>query len=173
MNFLDKLADIDTFIFDVDGVMTDGFVLINEDGDLFRKMNTKDGYALRFALDKGYRIFIITGGKSISLFKRLHNLGIPEHHIFMDAQDKVPVLTQLVKNQSLDLSKSVYMGDDLPDYPCMRLVHLPCCPKDAVVEIRELAAYVSNHEGGKGCVRDIIEKVLRVQNNWFQPNKNQ
>jgi 3-deoxy-D-manno-octulosonate 8-phosphate phosphatase (KDO 8-P phosphatase) len=167
MSFLDKLQDISTFIFDVDGVLTDGSVLVQEDGSLLRTMNIKDGLAIKQANSKGYQIFIITGGKSPGLLIRLTNLGIPKENIFMDAQEKGIIFRELINTKRIDPAKAAYMGDDIPDYLPMRLVYLPACPKDAVHEIKAISQYVSPFDGGKGCVRDLLEKVMRVQANWF------
>jgi 3-deoxy-D-manno-octulosonate 8-phosphate phosphatase (KDO 8-P phosphatase) len=166
MSFLEKLHDISCFIFDVDGVLTDGSVHVQEDGSLLRTMNIKDGYAIRHAVDKGYAIFIITGGKSTGVQSRLVNLGIPKENIFMAVQEKGKLMSELLKSKKIDPEKAVYMGDDIPDYAPMRLVNLPCCPKDAVPEVKAVSQYVSAFDGGKGCVRDILEKVMRVQGNW-------
>jgi 3-deoxy-D-manno-octulosonate 8-phosphate phosphatase (KDO 8-P phosphatase) len=167
MSFLNKLNNIQNFIFDIDGVFTDGSVLIQDDGSLLRMMNTKDGFALKYASQQGYEIFVITGGKSPGVLTRLELLGVKKENIFTDCHDKLSVLKQLVAERNLDLSKSAYMGDDIPDYGPMCYVHLPCCPADAIPEIRALAQYVSPINGGNGCVRDLLEKVMKVQGKWF------
>ena len=167
MSFLNKLNNIQNFIFDIDGVFTDGSVLIQDDGSLLRMMNTKDGFALKHASQQGYEIFVITGGKSPGVLIRLELLGVKKENIFTDCHDKLSVLKQLVAERNLDLSKSAYMGDDIPDYGPMCYVHLPCCPADAIPEIRALAQYVSPINGGNGCVRDLLEKVMKVQGKWF------
>ncbi len=167
MNFLDKLNNIQNFFFDIDGVFTDGTVLIQEDGSLLRTMNTKDGFALKHAVTQGYNIFIITGGKSLGVFYRLASLGVKKENIFFDCHDKLAALKQIVEERSLDLSKTVYMGDDIPDYGPMCYVHLPSCPADAIPEIKSVAQYVSPYNGGHGCVRDLLEKVMKVQGKWF------
>lgn len=164
MSYLDKLHSISTFIFDVDGVFTDSLLHISEDGTLQRRMNTRDGFAVKVALEKGYKIIIITGGKSEGVRKRLHNLGVRDIHL--GARNKREVLDDLVDLHDLELDRSLYMGDDLPDYDCMRLVHLAVCPNDAAPEIQRISHFVSPIEGGKGCVRDIIERVLKVQGQW-------
>lgn len=164
MSFLDKLHDISTFIFDVDGVLTDGSVYAFEDGSLIRKMHTKDGYALRRAVKQGYKIIIITGGSSEGAVKRLRDLGIQEVHYGI--KNKLALLKQLIDSHEIDLGRILYMGDDLPDYECMRLCHLATCPSDAVPEVRAISQYVSHLGGGQGCVRDVVEKVLRVQGKW-------
>ncbi|WMX16762.1 MULTISPECIES: HAD family hydrolase [unclassified Aureispira] len=166
MSFLDKLHDIDTIILDVDGVLTDSSVYIFEDGVLMRKMNVRDGYAIKYAISKGYRLIIITGGKSEGVIKRLQNLGVQE--IYSGMQDKLEAMDELIEIYGLDLSSTVYMGDDLPDYEPLRLVHLPTCPANAAPEIREICQYISPFKGGEGCVRDLIEKILKVQGKWIE-----
>jgi len=166
MSFLDKLADITTFVLDVDGVLTDSSVYILENGVLMRKMNTRDGYAIKYAINQGYRFIVITGGKSQGVIKRLNNLGVKE--IYSGVQDKLEVMDDLIETNQIDLSRAVYMGDDLPDYESMRLVHLAACPNNAAPEIRDICHYISPYKGGEGCVRDLIEKVLRVQKQWVE-----
>ncbi len=167
MNTLEKFHDIRTFIFDVDGVMTDGLVHVLDDGSLLRNMHVRDAYAIRRAVEKGYRIIVITAGKSMGVRLRLEELGIRE--IYADIRDKLAVLTDLVVHHGLDLGESLYMGDDLPDYQAMCKVHFPVCPADAVREIIGISQYVSPYRGGGGCVREVIEKVLTLHGHWFSP----
>ena len=169
MSYLDKLHDIDTFIFDVDGVLTDSSVYIFEDGVLMRKMSVKDGYALRYALQQGYRIIIITGGRSEGVIKRLEKLGITE--IYSGVQRKIEVIDDLIAYHDLDVSKTAYMGDDLPDYEALRVVHLATCPANAVAEIKAICQFISPINGGAGCVRDLIEKILKAQEKWHPAGK--
>jgi 3-deoxy-D-manno-octulosonate 8-phosphate phosphatase (KDO 8-P phosphatase) len=164
MNLLEAFKDIHTFIFDVDGVLTDGSLLITEKGELLRTMNVKDGYAMKHALDKGYRICIITGGNSVGVNSRLKALGITEIHSGIGK--KIATYNQVIEHLQLDEGGILYLGDDIPDYEVMRRVGLPACPADAVQEIIEIANYISPFKGGQGCVRDVIEKVLRLQNKW-------
>ncbi|BDS09874.1 KdsC family phosphatase [Aureispira anguillae] len=166
MSFLDKLHDIDTIILDVDGVLTDSSVYILEDGVLMRKMNTRDGYAIQYAIKKGYRVIIITGGKSQGVIKRLQNLGVQE--IYSGMKDKLEAIDELIEVYGLDLARSAYMGDDLPDYEPLRLVGLSTCPANAAPEIREICQYISPFKGGEGCVRDLFEKILKVQGKWIE-----
>lgn len=166
MNHLEKFRDIKTFIFDVDGVLTDGNLMVLENGSLLRQMNIRDGYAIRRAIGAGYKVCIITGGKSLGVESRLSNLGVED--IFSGVQDKIPVYETLVEKYQLDESAILYMGDDLPDYKVMRKVGLPCCPSDAAPEIIDVSQYVSSKQGGKGCVRDVIEKVLRLNYLWLE-----
>ncbi|MFK7809788.1 MAG: KdsC family phosphatase [Saprospiraceae bacterium] len=165
MNFLAKLRDIDTFVLDVDGVLTDSKMLITESGELLRSMNVRDGFALKKAVRAGYKVVIITGGKSRGVRSRLQNLGITD--IYDGVQEKKPVLSAYLKNSNTDPTSVLYMGDDLPDYHAMRLCGLPACPHDAAHEILSFARYVSPLKGGEGCVRDVIEKVMRLHNRWL------
>lgn len=164
ISYKQLLPKIHTLIFDVDGVLTNGMVTIMPDGALIRQMNIKDGYALKTALDKGLNVCIISGGKNEGVRTRLANLGIKD--IYLGAHDKVQQYNELVKKYNLKPENVMYMGDDIPDYPVMKLVGLPCCPIDAAPEIQGVSKYISNKKGGEGCVRDIIEQVLRVQGKW-------
>jgi 3-deoxy-D-manno-octulosonate 8-phosphate phosphatase (KDO 8-P phosphatase) len=168
MNYLEKFKTIDTLIFDVDGVLTNSQLLVTEAGELLRSMNTRDGYALKKAVKSGYRVVIITGGKSAGVTKRLQGLGITD--IYVGVQNKIEVFRQYVHENQLDTANILYMGDDLPDYDVMRLVGLPACPHDAAQEILEIAQYVSPKDGGAGCVRDVIEKVLKLAGKWNVDN---
>lgn len=164
MNLLEKFARIKSFVFDVDGVLTDGNLLILEDGQMARKMNIKDGYALQLALKKGYNILIISGGNSEAVRERLNRLGVKDVHL--KVQDKRPVLNQFLHEKQLNIEEMLYMGDDIPDYDVMQSGILPCAPADAAHEIIGISEYVSPLKGGFGCVRDVIEKVLRIRGDW-------
>jgi 3-deoxy-D-manno-octulosonate 8-phosphate phosphatase (KDO 8-P phosphatase) len=166
MNTLDKFTDIRNFVFDVDGVMTDGIVHVLDDGALLRQMHVRDAYALRRAVETGYRVVVISAGKSEGVRLRLQELGITEIHL--NVRDKLPVLMDLIRQHGLDPGETLYMGDDLPDFPPMAYVHFPVCPADAVREIFEISQYISPFKGGEGCVRDVIEKVLTLHGNWFE-----
>jgi 3-deoxy-D-manno-octulosonate 8-phosphate phosphatase (KDO 8-P phosphatase) len=167
-NFPDILSKITTFIFDVDGVLTDGSVVLFPDGEQVRTMNIKDGFALQLAVKKGYKIAIISGGKSEAVKKRLQGLGIFD--IYMGQSDKLDAYLELLSIYNLQPDEIAYMGDDLPDYQILEKVALKTCPADAANEILGLANYVSPYKGGEGCVRDIIEKVMRAQDKWFNPD---
>jgi 3-deoxy-D-manno-octulosonate 8-phosphate phosphatase (KDO 8-P phosphatase) len=158
------LSQINTLIFDVDGVLTNGIVTVLSNGELIRQMNIKDGYALRTAVNAGLRVCIITGGKNEGVKIRLENLGIKD--VYMGAHDKIEQYHELVDMYNLQSENVLYMGDDVPDYPVMKLVGLACCPNDAATEIQQIAKYISDKKGGEGCVRDIIEQILRVQGKW-------
>lgn len=164
MNQLEKFRDVHTFIFDVDGVFTNNEILILEGGELLRKMNVRDGYAVKKAIQAGYRVAIITGGSSEGVRKRLEALGIKD--IYVGRQEKMEAYDQFVLEYDLNPLGILYMGDDFPDRPVMRRVGLPTCPSDAIPEILEFVDYISPYKGGDGCVRDVIEKVMRLQNKW-------
>lgn len=163
-SYKEYLHQISTFIFDVDGVFTDGSLHITTTGEMHRTMNVKDGYAVRAALDAGYKVCIISGGTDEGVRKRLEALGVAD--VFLGAHQKTEVFKKYMKTHSLDNEEVLYMGDDIPDYPVLKLVGLACCPQDAVQEIKAISHYVSHKNGGKGCVRDVIEQVLKVQNKW-------
>ncbi len=167
MNQLEKFAEITTFFFDIDGVFTDNNLLITDQGEFLRVMNVRDGYAVKRAIRAGYRIIVITGGSSPGVTERLKSLGIEEIHT--GREKKLEVFERIVEASEMEPQEILYLGDDLPDYPVMKRVGLPCCPADAVPEILELAKYVSPYRGGEGCVRDVIEKVMRIQNLWTVP----
>jgi len=158
------LKEITTFIFDVDGVLTDGSVLITSEGELLRKMNIQDGYALKTAIQKGYNICIITGGSNEGVRLRLKGLGITD--IYMGAHRKEEFLREYLDIYSINTEHVLYMGDDLPDIPAMGMIRIPTCPQNAAPEVKAISKYVSHRSGGDGCVRDIIEQVLKVRGDW-------
>jgi 3-deoxy-D-manno-octulosonate 8-phosphate phosphatase (KDO 8-P phosphatase) len=162
--FKEELSKIKAFVFDVDGVLSHNVLSLSPDGDPVRTANMKDGYAIMFAIRSGYPIGIITGGKTQDTRGRLDRLGITQ--IYMGTLDKVPCLMEFLKNNELTADEVLYMGDDIPDYNVMTKVGLPVCPNDAAPEIREISAYISHHNGGEGCVRDVIEQVMRAQGKW-------
>ena len=164
MNNLEIFGTIHTFIFDVDGVFTNSQVLVMQDGQLLRQMNIRDGYAVKRAVQEGYRVVIISGGKSEGVRIRLQNLGVPD--VYIGIQDKLDTYEEVVHMYDLDEGGILYMGDDLPDYDVMRRVGLPTCPANAAYEIKAIAQYISPLDGGDGCVRDVIEKVLRLNGKW-------
>ena len=163
-NYKTLLPNIKTFIFDVDGVLTDGKILITNEGELLRSFDTKDGYAMKCALVQGYKIVIITGGRNQGVEDRFKELGVFD--IYMGAHHKIDAYQDLMDNYDLDPETILYVGDDIPDIPVMEKVGLGCCPSDAVSDVKAMANYVSHKKGGEGCVREIIEQVLRVQGKW-------
>jgi len=163
-SYKEYLEHITTFIFDVDGVLTDGTVTITTTGEMLRRMNIKDGYALKTAIDKGFNICVISGGSNEGVRQRLKGLGIKD--IYLGAHNKIEQLNEYLNIYNIETKNVLYMGDDIPDVPVMKLVGLPCCPQDAVAEIKAISKYISHKNGGKGAVRDIIEQVLKVQEKW-------
>ena len=163
-SYKEFLPQISTLIFDVDGVLTNGMVTVFPNGELVRHMNIKDGYALKTAVDAGLNVCIISGGNNEGVRTRLANLGIKD--IYLGAHDKIKQYNEIVKKYNLQPENILYMGDDIPDYPVMKLVGLACCPNDAAPEIQGISNYISYKKGGDGCARDIIEQVLRVQGKW-------
>jgi 3-deoxy-D-manno-octulosonate 8-phosphate phosphatase (KDO 8-P phosphatase) len=166
-NFKEKLKDIKAFVFDVDGVFSEN-VILDASGDMMRFMNVKDGFAVKTAVDKGFRIAVITGGFSKSVIKRFADLGVAD--IVINSKNKADDYNEFCKKYALKKEQILYMGDDIPDYEPMKMSGLAACPSDAVEEIQNISHYVSDKEGGKGCVRDIIEQVLRAQALWFSFN---
>ncbi|NBB88950.1 MAG: HAD hydrolase family protein [Bacteroidetes bacterium] len=161
---LHKLERIKHFVFDVDGVFTNSQLLLTENGDLLRSMSTRDGLSIKIALRMGYGISIITGGKSNGVRKRLSGLGVSS--IYTDVEDKLTVFKDLIESENINREQVLFMGDDLPDIAPMQRAGLACCPFDAAEEIKKIADYITASGGGKGCVREIVEKVLRIQSNW-------
>ncbi len=164
MNTYEKFCHIDTLIFDVDGVWTNGELHITEAGELLRTMNAKDGFAGNKAMRSGYKLIFITGGISVGVEDRLTKLGASEVHIGI--RDKSKLFDELVSQGKIDPKKSLYMGDDVPDIGPMKKVLLSTCPNDAVIDVLEVSDYISPYKGGQGCVRDVIERVLRSQDKW-------
>ncbi len=165
---LDQFQTIKAFIFDVDGVFTDGKVIATASGELLRSFSIKDGYALQLAVKKGYPVAIISGSKGESVEKRFSALGV--QHIYLSVGDKVEVMQQFLAAHNLGLHEVLYMGDDIPDFQAMKLVGLPTCPQDAVPEIKSISTYISPFVGGNCAVRDVIEKVMKLQGKWFDPH---
>ncbi len=164
MNVLELFEPVKVFILDIDGVLTDGMLHVQEDGELLRRMNIKDGYALQLAIRKGYQVWVISGGKTIAAQKRLNKLGVTE--VYVAVEDKIALLQQLIDKGGHGKEQLLYMGDDMPDLKAMMLCGLRTCPEDAVADIRQIAHYISPVKGGFGCVRDVIEKVLRINGHW-------
>lgn len=165
-SYKELMNHIKAFVFDVDGVLTDGTVHVAEDGQLLRHMNIKDGYAMKAAVDKGYPVCIISGGSNEGVRVRLQNLGITS--IYLGISDKVEKLYEFCDGYEIKPEEVLYMGDDIPDYLVMQKVGLPTCPQDASPEIKAISNYISHKNGGKGAVRDVIEQVLKVQGKWME-----
>ena len=163
-NFKEIIADVEAFIFDVDGVMTDGKIIPIADGDFIRCYYAKDGYALAYAAKHGCNICVISGGFGKNLESRMNRLGIK--HSYLGCMDKIAALEDFVAKTGVNLDNAIYMGDDIPDLECMKRVGVPVAPADACSEVLDAAMYISEYNGGAGAVRDIIEQVLRVQGKW-------
>src|SRR6218665_1004011 len=158
------MNDITTFIFDVDGVLTDSSVHITPTGEMLRIMNIRDGYAMKAAVESGYNVCIISGGSNEGVRIRLRNLGITDIHLA--APNKVDTFKEYIELYNIKPEQVLYMGDDIPDYHVMQLVGLPACPQDATPEIKAISNYISHKNGGKVAVRDVIEQVMKVQEKW-------
>lgn len=168
-NFKEDIAKVEAFVFDVDGVFTDGGIIPLANGDFIRKYNAKDGYAVAYAVKHGYKVVIISGGRGETLAKRFKHLNVSELHI--DVSDKLSCLNEIIERNGWNRENVLFMGDDIPDLECMRAVGLPVAPADAAWECIEASRYVSEFAGGQGCVRDIIEQVLRAHGVWAKDSE--
>lgn len=166
--FLQKLKAVTTLIFDVDGVLTTGDIIASESGELLRTFNIKDGYALQLAVKRGFHVCIISGGRGLAMEKRFAGLGIPD--VFLGVADKVSVFESYLEKYNINAADVLYMGDDIPDLKVMQLVGIPTCPADASNDIKVICSYISPFNGGKTAVRDVIEKVMKLQGKWFDEN---
>ena len=164
MTYKERLNKITTFIFDIDGVLTNGDVMIYKD-EIVRTLNSRDGFSIQLAEKMGFNVFVISGGSSEPVKIRLENLGVKE--VFLRSVNKVNIYESLLEKYNLTDEEILYMGDDLPDYKVMQRVGCATCPQDAAVEIKEISHYQSPFYGGRFAVRDVIEQTLRVQNKWF------
>lgn len=160
-----KLSNIRTFIFDVDGVLTSGAVLVTEEGHMLRSVNIKDGYALQHAVKQGYNIAIISGGNSKGMYHRFHGLGITE--IYLGQKSKTEAFEKVLRDFKVEASEVAYIGDDMPDLPVLKKAGLPCCPADASADIREICNYITDAAGGQGVAREILEKTMKLQGTWW------
>ncbi|WP_333663805.1 HAD-IIIA family hydrolase [Chishuiella changwenlii] len=165
ISYKEKLNNINTVILDVDGVLTDGNLILLPTGEMVRTMNTRDGYAMQLAIKQGIKIAVITGGRDEAVVSRLKYLGLTD--IYINKRDKVDAFQDLIFSYGLNPDEIAYMGDDYPDLAVMSLVGLPCCPNDACMDVRKASEYISPENGGRGCVRDLLEQILKVQNKWY------
>ena len=168
-NFKEDIARVEAIVLDVDGVMTDGGIIPTPDGDFIRRYNAKDGYAIASAIREGLKICIISGGRGRMLENRLQMLGVTRY--YLNCMDKVTAIREFATDHNVDLENVIYMGDDIPDLECMRMVGIPVAPADGCSEVLETAMYISEYNGGAGAVRDIIEQVLRVKGIWALDSK--
>jgi len=164
-NFKEGLQNIKAFVFDVDGVFTDGTVYLFPQGEFLRAVNIKDGYAVQHAVKQGYHVAIISGGTSEAVRERFKRLGLTD--IYLGASHKMEAFEDFYFKYDLDPGEILYMGDDIPDLEVMQKVGMPTCPADAVEEIKQAAKYISNYSGGQGCVRDVMEQVMKLHGKWL------
>ena len=162
--FLEKLKNISAFVLDVDGVLTNGMLLATESGEFLRQFNIKDGYALQLAVKRGFKIAVVSGARSKGVEYRLRGLGISDIYLGLDS--KVAAYNEFLEKNGLLPEQVLFMGDDIPDLELMKMAGLAVCPADAVEEIKAVSHYISPKNGGDSCVRDVIEKVLKIQNLW-------
>lgn len=163
-SYKEIMNDITTFIFDIDGVLTDGSVFVTNEGEILRTMNIRDGYALKAAVESGYNVCVISGGSNEGVRVRLRNLGITDIHL--GTPDKVETYKEYIELYNIKPEQVLYMGDDIPDFHVMKLVGLPTCPQDASPEIKAISKYISHKNGGKGAAREVIEQVMKVHGKW-------
>ena len=164
--FLEKLKYIRAILLDVDGVLTNGNLLLTESGEQLRQFNIKDGYALQLAVKRGIKIAALSGARSKGVEHRLRGLGIQD--VFLGLDSKIEVYKNYLAQHNLATEEVLFVGDDMPDLQVMTMAGLAVCPADAVEEIKAISHYISPKNGGEGCVRDIVEKVLKIQNLWFE-----
>lgn len=164
-SYKELMNDITTFVFDVDGVLTDSSVVVTTDGEILRTMNIRDGYAMKAAVENGYNVCVISGGSNEGVRVRLRNLGITDIHL--GTPDKVETFKEYIELYNIKPEQVLYMGDDIPDYYVMKLVGLPTCPQDACPEIKTISKYISHKNGGKAAARDVIEQVMKVHGKWM------
>jgi len=163
-SYKEIMNTITTFVFDVDGVLTDGMVHVTQEGEILRNMNVRDGFAIKVAIESGYKVCVISGGKNEGVRLRLQTLGVTD--IYLGVFDKVEIFEEYMDIYQINSKQVLYMGDDIPDYHVMKLVGLPTCPQNAVPEIKSISEYISHKNGGEGAVRDVIEQVMKVQEKW-------
>ena len=163
--FKEELMKVKAFVFDVDGVLSKATQVLSPDGETVRTSNLKDGFALVYAVRIGYPVCIITGGKTVEVIKRCEKIGIK--NLYAGSLRKLPSLYDFLEKNNLKAEEVMYMGDDLPDYPAMKIVGVPVCPRDAATEIKEISHYISDKDGGDGCIRDVLEQVMRAQGKWI------
>ncbi len=163
---MNNFTNIKAFAFDVDGVLTDGGILADLNGELYRTFDSKDGMAIRMAVMKGYHLAIITGGRSESIRKRFASCGIKSEDVYLGSRAKIEDFEDFCNRHGLQEDEVMYFGDDLPDIPVMVACGCGVCPSDAVDEVKEIADHISTRPGGKGCARETIELVLKAKGEW-------
>ena len=163
--FKQQLKHIEAFVFDNDGVFTNGTVFLMPGGEQVRTASTRDGYAVQHATKCGMRIAMISGGHSKEVVRRMNGLGVTE--VIMGASEKLGEFEKLCQRWGLGPEQVCYMGDDIPDLPVLAAAGLACCPHDAAPEVRSASNYVSPVPGGAGCVRDVLEQAMKVKGLWM------
>jgi 3-deoxy-D-manno-octulosonate 8-phosphate phosphatase (KDO 8-P phosphatase) len=164
-NFKEDLARVKAFVFDIDGVLSLQTISLNSFGVPNRTVNLRDGYAVQLAIKKGYLVAVISGSNSREYLKRLKQLGVKD--VYLNSRSKVDHFNAFLKKHNLERSEVLFMGDDIPDYEVMKVAGVAVCPSDADSEIKQVASYISDKKGGEGCVRDVVEQVLRLHNKWM------
>jgi 3-deoxy-D-manno-octulosonate 8-phosphate phosphatase (KDO 8-P phosphatase) len=164
-NFTEDLQKIKAFVFDIDGVLSGQTITLDMNGNPMRSINLRDGYALQLAIKNGYKICVISGGNSLPFKKRLTSLGV--EHVYLGVSEKSSIMGEFMESLNLEPDEILYMGDDIPDYHVMKMAGVAVCPADADNEIKQISMYISDREGGNGCVRDIIEQVMRLHGKWM------
>jgi 3-deoxy-D-manno-octulosonate 8-phosphate phosphatase (KDO 8-P phosphatase) len=164
-NFTEDLQKIKAFVFDIDGVLSQQTISLDNEGVPMRTINLRDGYALQLAVRNGYEVCVISGGDSISFKKRLNKLGVS--NVYLSVSEKAAILEKFMTDSNLDREEVLYMGDDIPDYNVMKMAGVAVCPGDADNEIKQISMYISDKTGGNGCVRDVIEQVMRLHGKWM------
>jgi 3-deoxy-D-manno-octulosonate 8-phosphate phosphatase (KDO 8-P phosphatase) len=164
-NFKEDLIRVKAFVFDIDGVMSLQTISLNSFGVPNRTVNLHDGYAIQLAVKKGYYVGIISGSNAKEYIKRLRTLGVKD--IYLNSRSKVDDFSNFLKKYNISKSEVLFMGDDIPDFGVMKQSGVPVCPSDADSEIKKVASYISDRRGGQGCVRDVIEQVLRLHDKWM------
>lgn len=164
-NYKESLKNIKAFVFDYDGTLTDGTVILLDDGEPLRTANVRDGYAIQLAVKKGFQVAIISGGRSKSMINRFKMLRV--QHVYLGVEHKLDTLQEFMTAHDLQPEQVLYLGDDIPDYHPMKHCGIAACPADAAEEIKSVAHYISHYKGGEGCARDVIEQVLKVQGQWM------
>lgn len=164
-NYREKLKNIKAFVFDYDGVLTNGSVWMSEDGTQFRQGSVRDGYALQLARKKGYHVAVITGSHDKGILVRCNFLKIED--VFLGVSNKKKIFLEYLENNNISASEVLFMGDDLPDFEVLKLAGIAACPADACEEIKSVSEYISPFAGGTGCVRDAIEQVLKINGQWM------
>ncbi|MCU0371343.1 MAG: 3-deoxy-D-manno-octulosonate 8-phosphate phosphatase [Bacteroidales bacterium] len=164
-NYKELLKHITAFVFDYDGTLTDGTVILLDEGEPLRTANVRDGYAIQLAVRKGFKIAIISGGRSRSMSNRFSMLKV--QHVYLGVEHKLDKLIEFMEENGLKPEQVLYLGDDIPDYHPMKYCGVAACPSDAAEEIKAVSHYISHYKGGEGCARDVIEQVLKVQGLWM------